>query len=103
MITGIYSAIGGCIAAAMKVRSIATESNLRGRTKRITIADCVGATFQGGGRGWAAVDRCKATRIGAVWNQGQRTMVPRGKRQIKALFVTVAMAMLAVGVAWLRH
>jgi hypothetical protein len=30
-------------------------------------------------------------------------MVPRGKRQIKALFVAVAMAMLAVVVTWWRN
>lgn len=32
-----------------------------------------------------------------------RPMVPRGKRQLKALFVTMAMAVLAVAVAWWKH
>ena len=30
-------------------------------------------------------------------------MVPRGKRQLKAVFFTMALAVLAVGVTWWRH
>ena len=34
---------------------------------------------------------------------GERTMVPRGRRQIKALFVAVALVMVAFVLTWWRH